>query len=107
PHSASCMNFFSLAGHGVSDNAVLNYTGEPSTQASIVRGRITFGDPPEPILGAEVDRWFVAVDTADTVYAMMDNAFTNDQGNFAFTGIDAIFSYEYRVHFTDSGIAKT
>jgi alpha-tubulin suppressor-like RCC1 family protein/photosystem II stability/assembly factor-like uncharacterized protein len=107
PHSATSMNFFSLAGHGVSDNAVLNYTGEPSTQASIVRGRITFGDPPEPILGAEVDRWFVAVDTADTVYAMMDNAFTNDQGNFVFTSIDDIFTYEYRVHFTDSGIAKT
>ncbi len=107
PNTATSVNFFSLTGHGVSNNAVLNYTGEPDTFKSIVRGRLTFGDPAEPIMGAEVDRFYVAT-LNDTVYSTyLDNAFTNDQGNFVFTDIDGVFPYEYHVHFTDSGIAKT
>ncbi len=107
PGTATFVNFFSLAGHGVSENSVLNYTGVPDTFKSIVRGRLTFGNPPEPILGAEVDRIYVAT-INDTEYsAFIDDAFTNDQGNFVFTDIDGVFPYEYHVHFTDSGIAKT
>jgi alpha-tubulin suppressor-like RCC1 family protein/photosystem II stability/assembly factor-like uncharacterized protein len=108
PNSATSMNFFSLAGHGVTDNGVLNYDGEPSTVNSIVRGRITFGNPSEPIMGAVVNRIFVAVvNDTDTVSAYIDNAYTNDQGNFVFTNIDGIFPYEYQINFTDSGIAKS
>jgi hypothetical protein len=37
----------------------------------------------------------------------MDTAYTNDQGNFVFTGIGAVFPYDYQINFMDSGIAKT
>ena len=107
PHTATSMNFFSLAGHGVSDNTVLNYTGVPDTFKSIVRGRITFGNPSEPILGAQVIRWFASLDDSDTVYNRIDTTYTNEQGNFVFTDIDGIFPYDYHFNFTDSGIAKT
>lgn len=107
PHTATSMNFFSLAGHGVTDSGVLNYTGVPDEFKSIVRGRITFGDPAIPILGAEIDRYYVALNDTDTVSAFIDNAFTNEQGNFVFTGVDAVFPYEYHFNFTDSGNAKT
>ncbi len=108
PHNATSINFFSLAGHAAADEGVLNYDGEPSVVNSIVRGRLTFGNPPEPIMGANVDRYYVVVlgDT-DTVSSLQDNAYTNEQGNFVFSGIDGAFPYEYRMHFTDSGIAKT
>jgi alpha-tubulin suppressor-like RCC1 family protein/photosystem II stability/assembly factor-like uncharacterized protein len=107
PRTATSMNFFSLAGHGVTDSGVLNYTGAPDEFKSIVRGRITFGDPAIPILGAEIDRYYVALNDTDTVSAFIDNAFTNEQGNFVFTGVDAVFPYEYHFNFTDSGNAKT
>ncbi len=107
PNTATSINFFSLAGHGASDHGVLNYDGEPNVFNAIVRGRITFGNPSEPIMGAEIDRFYVALSDTDTVSGYIDNTFTNDQGNFVFTGIDVDFPYEYHVHFTDSGIAKT
>jgi photosystem II stability/assembly factor-like uncharacterized protein len=112
PHTTTSMNFFSLAGHGVSDNGALNYTGEPNQFTSIVRGRVTYGNPAIPIMGAEVDRYYIAVDVRDTnkkdtLSAFIDNTYTNEQGNFVFTGIDGIFHYEYRMNFIDSGIAKT
>jgi alpha-tubulin suppressor-like RCC1 family protein len=107
PNTVTSMNFFSLAGHGVSDNAVLNYTGEPDTFKSIVRGRLTFGNPPEPILGAEVERWYVVLNDTVTDSGYIDRTFTNEQGNFVFTDIDGIFPYEYHINFMDSGIAKT
>ncbi len=108
PNTATSMNLFSLEGHGVTGNGVLNYKGEPSTVNSIVRGRLTFGNPSEPIMGAEVQRIFVAVvNDTDTVSAYIDHAYTNDQGNFVFSNIDGIFPYEYQMIFTDSGIAKS
>jgi hypothetical protein len=108
PNTGTSVNFFSLAGHGVSNNGVLNYSGVPDSIHAIVRGRLTYGNPPIPIVGAVVDRIYVAaVDDTDTVAAFKDNAYTNDQGNFVFTGIDGHFPYEYDIHFMDSGIAKT
>ncbi len=108
PNTATSVNFFSLAGHGASDNGVLNYDGEPNVFHAIVRGRVTYGNSKIPIMGAEVDRIYVAVvDDTDTVSGFMDNAYTNDQGNFVFTGIDTFFHYEYHIHFRDSGISKT
>jgi Regulator of chromosome condensation (RCC1) repeat len=102
-HTATSVNFFSLRGHGVSDNGVLNYDGSPSPIAAIVRGRLTFGNPPEPIMGAEVYRYYVS----DTVTSIIDSTYTSEQGNFVLTGIDSVFPYEYIINFTDSGIAKT
>ncbi len=108
PNTATSVNFFSLAGHGASDSGVQNYDGKPNIFHAIVRGRLTYGNPQIPIMGAEVIRIFVAVigDT-DTVSNFMDTAYTNDQGNFVFTGIDAVFPYQYQINFMDSGISKT
>ncbi len=107
PHGATSMNFFSLAGHGASGDGVLNYDGTASSVKAIVRGRVTFGNPAEPIMAASVVRWYKAIDDTDTVYNRIDTLYTNEQGNFVFTDIDAIFSYEYHINFTDSGMAKT
>ena len=102
PHSATSVNFFSLAGHAVTDNTVLNYTGMPSSISGIVRGRITYGNPPMPILGARVDRIYAI----DTLTNLIESAYSNEQGNFVFTGIDTFFHYRYQIHFEDSGIQK-
>jgi alpha-tubulin suppressor-like RCC1 family protein/photosystem II stability/assembly factor-like uncharacterized protein len=112
PHTGTSVNFFSLAGHGASDNTVLNYNGTPSSVAAIVRGRLTFGNPPEPIMGAKIVRYFTArlsLNPNDTVTATspVDSIYTNEQGNFVFTGIDNIFHYSYGFNFTDSGLTKT
>jgi Regulator of chromosome condensation (RCC1) repeat len=107
PHPATSINFFSLAGHGASDNGVLNYDGEPSVVSAIVRGRITYGNPPEPIMGAEIDRYYMVYYNGVPLYNYIDTTYTNEQGNFVFSGIDGVFPYQYLMHFTDSGIAKT
>ena len=101
PHSATSINFFSLSGHAAS-NAVSNYVGVPNTVSGIVRGRITYGKSAEPIEGAEIRRYY----TIDTLSGFMDSTYSNEQGNFVFSGIDSVFKYEYRIHYSDSGIAK-
>ncbi len=107
PHPSTSINFFSLAGHGASGNGVLNYDGEPSVVNAIVRGRITYGNPPEPILGAEIDRYYMVYYNGVPLYNYIDTTYSNEQGNFVFSGIDGVFPYQYLMHFTDSGIAKT
>jgi hypothetical protein len=103
PNSATSMNFFGIHGHGVSDRGVLNYDGAPSPTSSIVCGRITYGNPPEPILGAVVERLYVSDSATDT----LDITYTNEQGYYVIVGVDSIFQYDYQISFVDSGIAKT
>ncbi len=107
PYNATSVNFFSLAGHGAAEDGVQNYDGTACVVNAIVRGRITYGNPAEPIMGAQIVRVYEAYADTVPVYNYIDTAYTNEQGNYVFSGIDGVFPYEYHIHFSDSGIAKT
>jgi hypothetical protein len=101
--SARNVNFYGITGHAIMDNLALNYEGGSHPNKGIIVGRITYGNPPVPILGAIVQRIY----ESDSFTNIMDMAYTSDQRFFLFAGTDTFFHYQYVIHFTDSGIQKT
>jgi len=103
PNTATSTNFWSITGHGATNGTMFNYNGHPSPLTGIVRGRITYGNPPVAILGAAVERFHI--DTGGNSY-YYDTAYTNEQGNFVFAGVDSL-TYEFGMSFMDSDKQKT
>ncbi|GEM_PF-3060698 len=98
PRSSTAVNFFRTNGHGVMAGRIMDYIGAANSISGIVRGRITVGKESIGVLGAVVVKNCPWGCHTDTVYS-------NEQGNFVFTGVDSL-PHNYTVYFADSGTSK-
>lgn len=100
--SAAPINFYSLNGGLLSNGQLHRFNGHPASVNAIVRGHVVSGDRETGIRGAMVTRTF-SVRFGVTI----DTAWTNEIGYFVFAPVSDTFHYDYKLYYTDSGIAKT
>jgi len=100
--SATSINLWRTNAYIAANGHIVRYIGAPNLMTGIVRGRLTYGDPPIPIHGAKILRSYVDSIGSD----LFDWTYTNEQGNWAFVGLDSL-DYKFELDFSDSGVQKS